>query len=72
MKEREIPLLGKNKNSILVIPLFREFSDDTPMLWENDNLWKQAWDTNTISSAIQFIPITTIQETHKSIIVVSS
>ena len=57
MKEREIPLLGKNKNSILVIPLFREFSDDTPMLWENDNLWKQAWDTNTISSAIQFIPI---------------
>ncbi len=57
MKEREIPLLGQNKKSILIIPLFREFSDDAPMLWENDNLWKQAWDNNSISSAIQFIPI---------------
>ncbi|MBE6443142.1 MAG: hypothetical protein E7020_00545 [Alphaproteobacteria bacterium] len=57
MQEREIPLLAKNNTSILIIPIFREFADDTPMLWEADNPWKNAWDNSTLSSAIKFIPI---------------
>lgn len=57
MKEREIPLVGQNTASILVIPLFREFSDDAPKLWEADNPWKQAWDNAANSSAIRFVSI---------------
>ncbi len=57
MQEREIPLLAKTNTSILIIPIFREFADDTPMLWETDNPWKQAWDNSTLSSAIKFVPI---------------
>ena len=57
MKEREIPVLTNNHISVLIIPLFREFSDDVPMLWETNNLWKQAWNNTNISSAINFIPI---------------
>lgn len=57
MQEREIPLLMKNASSILIIPVFREFADDTPQLWEVDNPWKQAWDNANIISAIKFIPI---------------
>jgi hypothetical protein len=57
MKEREIPIISKNYETILVIPVFKEFTDDTPILWEAENLWKQAWDTTSISSAIKFITI---------------
>lgn len=57
MKEREIPLVLKNNTSVLIIPIFREFADDMPLLWEVDNPWKQAWDNSDISSAIKFIPI---------------
>ncbi len=59
MKEREIPMLSSNSTKILIVPLFREFSDDAPMLWESNNLWKQAWDNASISSAIKFISIPT-------------
>lgn len=57
MKEREIPVVYRNATSVLVIPVFREFSDDTPILWEENNLWKQAWDTSTNNSAIKILSI---------------
>ncbi len=57
MKERNIPLISRNNSSIMVIPLFREFSDDTPLLWEVDNPWKQAWDNSGSLSAVKIFPI---------------
>ena len=57
MQERGIPLFLKKDISILVIPLFREFSGDTPLLWEINNPWMQAWNTAAPNSAIRFIPI---------------
>ena len=57
MKEREIPIISKNYETILVIPVFKEFTDDSPILWEAENLWKQAWDNTTNSSAIKFLSI---------------
>ena len=57
MKEREIPLVTHSDASIMVIPLFREFSEDTPLLWEVDNPWKQAWDSSSNTSAIKIFPI---------------
>lgn len=44
MKEREIPLLIPSTSRVLVIPVFRAFPTDRPLLWESNNQWKQAWD----------------------------
>ena len=43
MLERDIPLQDRNEPTLLIVPLFREFSDDAPLLWEIDNPWKKAW-----------------------------
>lgn len=56
MKERNIPLVAQGKK-ILIIPIFREFSSDSPMLWENANLWKQAWDSQDSSGIIRLVSI---------------
>ena len=58
MKEREIPLITKNINSVLIIPLFREFENDTPLLWESENMWRKAWENSPETSAIKFVSIT--------------
>lgn len=57
MLERDIPLVSRSDVSIMVIPIFRELSDDAPILWEADNPWKQAWDSSTNTSAIKIFPI---------------
>ena len=57
MKEREIPILSKISANVLIIPVFKEFADDQPILWETENMWKQAWDNSTNSSAIKFLSI---------------
>jgi hypothetical protein len=60
MRERDIPLEGTAvtpKKTVLIVPLFREFSDDTPMLWEVDNLWKKAWDNAQSSAKVNFVTI---------------
>ena len=57
MKEREIPLLLTGSGKIIVIPVFREFSSDKPLLWESTNLWKAAWNNSENISAISIIPI---------------
>ncbi len=58
MKERNIPVMRQLNSRILIIPVFREFSSDVPMLWEGNNIWKQAWDEkNVVSSTINLIPI---------------
>lgn len=57
MKEREIPVISQSSSSVLIIPVFREFADDAPILWEENNLWKKAWDNSTDTSAIKFFTI---------------
>lgn len=57
MKEREIPLLLQSNTRILVIPLFRVFNTDAPMLWESDNLWRQAWEAAPRGEVSTFISL---------------
>lgn len=57
MKERDIPLLLAGGGKILVLPVFREFSSDKPMLWESANPWKQAWDNADNTSAVTFVSL---------------
>ena len=54
MRERGIPVLIQSSSKILVVPLFREFSSDKPMLWESSNLWKQAWDND---GSVNFVAV---------------
>lgn len=59
MEERDIPLLSqKDRKKIVVIPLFREFQEDTPKLWESNNPWRKAWESANIAAAADFIPLT--------------
>ena len=43
LSEKNAPYAMVEESKIIIIPLFREFSTDTPMLWEENNLWRQAW-----------------------------
>lgn len=57
MQEREIPFLLQSDAKILVIPLFRVFNTDMPMLWESDNLWRQAWESSPRGEIATFISL---------------
>lgn len=59
MKEREIPLMNRINEKVLIIPVFREFSSDTPQLWESTNLWKQAWDKGYSGSGVNLVVLPT-------------
>ena len=47
MQEQNIPVVIHSAANIIVIPTFREFPGDEPMLWESGNLWRKAWEKNT-------------------------
>lgn len=53
MQENDIPFVISSIANVLIIPTFREFKTDAPMLWEAGNLWRKAWEQNprTIGSA---------------------
>ncbi len=44
MREKNISFAVGSDANVLIIPTFREFSGDTPLLWENENLWRNAWE----------------------------
>lgn len=44
MAEKSITPAIVSASNILIIPTFREFKTDTPMLWEADNIWRKAWE----------------------------
>lgn len=43
LNEKEIGTVVEDMSRIMVIPLFREFDSDEPVLWGNGNLWRNAW-----------------------------
>jgi len=43
MNERQIDYSTAITPSVMIIPVFSEFSGDTPKLWELDNPWRMAW-----------------------------
>lgn len=46
LQEKNAPIAMVEESKIIIIPIFREFSTDTPLLWESQNLWRQAWEAN--------------------------
>ena len=52
MQEQGIPLIVMTSANVIVIPVFREFAADAPLLWESDNLWRKAWENTTNTGSI--------------------
>ena len=50
LQEKNAPFAMVAESKVIIIPLFREFSTDTPLLWEAGNLWRQAWENNPQTS----------------------
>lgn len=50
LSEKNAPYALVEESKIIIIPLFREFSTDGPMLWEINNLWKEAWINNPLTT----------------------
>ena len=44
MEEQGINYVIRTASNIIVIPVFREFSSDSPLLWESRNEWRKAWE----------------------------
>lgn len=44
MQENNIPFTIGTVANILIIPTFREFKTDAPLLWEAGNSWRKAWE----------------------------
>ncbi len=43
LQEKDIQTAVADKSKIVVIPIFREFESDRPLLWEKQNMWLAAW-----------------------------
>lgn len=58
MQENDIPFVIGNIANVLIIPTFREFKTDVPLLWEANNAWRKAWEQNPRNiSSIKFYSI---------------
>lgn len=59
MDEKAISSAVLTASKVLIIPTFREFKTDTPMLWEANNLWRKVWEEESKNKddIIEFISI---------------
>lgn len=44
MQEKEIDSVVEASSRVIVVPVFREFEADKPLLWEQENIWRLAWE----------------------------
>lgn len=52
LQEKEIQTAVADKSKIVVIPVFREFESDKPLLWEKQNLWLAAWQQKPLQESL--------------------
>ncbi len=70
MREKNISFAVGSDANILIIPTFREFSGDTPLLWEDENLWRKAWEEKTHQQGL--IKISPLPATYENISVMTT
>ena len=44
MSEKDIHTVVTTRSKVTIIPVFREFEADKPVLWEDNNIWRKAWE----------------------------
>lgn len=49
LHEKNAPYTMVSESSVIIIPTFREFQTDAPLLWE-DNPWRQSWLENPLTT----------------------
>lgn len=49
LQEKNAPYTMVSESTVLIIPTFREFQTDAPLLWD-DNPWRQSWVENPLTS----------------------
>lgn len=54
LQEKELNISSSIRPSIVIIPVFSEFNGDSPLLWEINNPWKNAWNNVINNSSIDF------------------
>ena len=52
MKEQGMPFIKDSPHDVLIIPIMRRASHTEPMLFTDDNLWLQAWNSRTIKDGL--------------------
>lgn len=58
LQEKDIQTAVADKSKIVIIPIFREFESDAPLLWEAQNLWLSAWQQKPArESLIEIVPL---------------
>ena len=50
LSEKNAPFAMVEETSVIIIPTFREFITDSPLLWEDNNPWRRAWTDNPLTS----------------------
>ena len=50
LSEKNAPFAMVEETSVIIIPTFREFITDSPLLWEDHNPWRRAWTDNPLTS----------------------
>lgn len=67
LKEQGIQFVETSTSTVLIVPVFREFKSDIPLLWESQNLWKKAWDENKNTGLVKIISIPTSGDNYAAI-----
>lgn len=58
MQEKEIQTAIDESAKVVVVPVFREFESDRPLLWEQQNLWMNVWQQKSFADGlVKIIPI---------------
>ncbi len=58
LQEKDIQTAVADKSKVVVIPVFRAFESDRPLLWDSANMWLRTWQQRPLSAGlIEIIPI---------------
>lgn len=62
LQEKNIPMMIGAPSKIVVVPVYREFMSDRPLLWENENIWLQAWQNMSVPQGlIDIVPLSSTE-----------
>lgn len=59
MAEKEIQSVVEASSKVTVIPVFRAFETDKPLLWEEENIWRKAWENKAPRNSL--VTITSVK-----------
>lgn len=63
MNEKDVRTVVEAASNVVIIPVFREYPSDKPLLWEDNNSWRFAWENKAPRNSlvkISSVPANTI------------